>query len=438
MLTHEDNELLCRVEPGTPMHEAFKRYWLVAGRVKDLGGPDCDPQRVTILCEDYVMFRDSAGKVGFLRERCCHRGASLCLGRNEEGGIRCIYHGWKFAVDGTVLDTPNTTDEKFKTRYRQPSFPAVELGGLIWVYLGPKELQPPLPDYYWLHYDDSKRDIAPVMFNANYTQAVDGGADSSHLTILHQDALGRTTGRLDDVRERILKNSAPRFETYPTDFGQFSVAVRTVPGADGEMIESARVSAYIAPSTVQVTGGIKGRGGWGVATPVTSEKTIFYIGVFDKDGVGDWADQAQRFQNIDDESLHRIGIHPNSPDREEKFSRANNWGQDRAKMKAGKAFAGLHLFIPEDIAVAESAGAIYDRSEENLVPADQVIVRIRRILMDIARDVKAGRQPLGLRDAVDTSAIYTAEATLQPGDDWRQVALPPEFRPKVEASVEAA
>lgn len=147
---------------------------------------------------------------------------------------------------------------------------------------------------------------------------------------------------------------------------------------------------------------------------MTSEKTIFYIGVFDKDGVGGWAEEALRFQNIDDESLYRIGIHPNSQDRAEKFSRQNNWAQDRAKMKAG-SFAGLHLFIPEDVAVAESAGEIYDRTEENLVPADQVIVRIRRMLLDIARDVQAGRAPLGLREPIETSEIYTLEALSVPG-----------------------
>src|SRR5262245_20088350 len=94
MLTAEDNALLTRVEPGMPMHAAFKRYWLPAARSADLAEPDSDPVRLTLLCENYVMFRDSSGKVGILREGCCHRNASLVLGRVEDGGIRCLFHGW--------------------------------------------------------------------------------------------------------------------------------------------------------------------------------------------------------------------------------------------------------------------------------------------------------------------------------------------------------
>jgi hypothetical protein len=177
-----------------------------------------------------------------------------------------------------------------------------------------------------------------------------------------------------------------------------------------------------------VTGGKRGAGTWGVVVPVTSEKSIFYIGWFDEQGDAALRDQSMQYQNIDRASMLRIGIDRDSTDREEKFSRANNWAQDRAKMKAGNAFAGLPLFIPEDIAVAESAGKIYDRSEENLVPADQAIVRIRRMLLGIARDVQEGNAPLGLATPVDTSEIYTQEVTLKEGDEWSELAVPAAFR----------
>jgi len=423
----EDNELMCRVEPGTPMNEAFKRYWLPAGLSSDLPDPDSDPKRVTMLCEDYVMFRDSNGKIGFMDELCCHRGASLCLGRVEDSGIRCIFHGWKFAVDGTIQDMPNESDGKYKNRYRQPAYPVVEKGGFIWVYLGPRDKQPPEPDYYWLQYPEDKRDIAPLIFECNYLQAVDGGADSSHLTILHQDALRRPLENArTETRERILADAAPRFDVEQTEFGQFSVAIRKVPGPDGKIADGVRTSAFIAPSTVLVGG--KGAGVCGIAMPITSERTVFYINWFSESGDAATRDAAMKYQNIDMESRIRLGIDRASTDKNEKFSRANNWTQDRESMKSGTHFTGLPLFIPEDIAVAESAGRIFDRSKENLVPADLAIVRIRRTVLSIAQDVMEGRDPIGTQTPVDTSKIATQEMVIEPGRDWREAAIPAEFQ----------
>src|SRR5207253_213506 len=132
MLPKEKNELLTRIGPGTPMNALLKRYWMPALLSSDLE-PDGDPKPITLLGERYVAFRDSAGRVGFLDEFCCHRGSALSLGRNEDGGLRCIFHGWKYGVDGTLLDTPNVADPAFKARVRQPSFPVREAGDMIWV-----------------------------------------------------------------------------------------------------------------------------------------------------------------------------------------------------------------------------------------------------------------------------------------------------------------
>jgi len=135
MLTAEENEALCRVGPGTPMGKVLRRYWTPAFQAADLPGPDCPPVRVTVLGENFVAFRDSGGRLGFLDELCCHRGASLVLGRVEEGGIRCLYHGWKYAADGTILETPNLAAPAFRERVRHGAYPVREAGGLGWVYL---------------------------------------------------------------------------------------------------------------------------------------------------------------------------------------------------------------------------------------------------------------------------------------------------------------
>ena len=147
MLTAEENEVLCRVGPGTPMGTVLRRYWTPAFQLGDLPAPDCPPVRVTILGENFVAFRDTTGRLGFLDEMCCHRGASLALGRVEDCGIRCLYHGWKYAVDGTIMETPNLAAPTFRERVKHGAYPVREAGGLAWVYLGPPGTDPPFPAF---------------------------------------------------------------------------------------------------------------------------------------------------------------------------------------------------------------------------------------------------------------------------------------------------
>src|SRR6266567_9160573 len=150
MLSKEENELLTHTGPGTPMGEYFRRYWMPVLMASELPEPDCPPVRVHVLSEKLVAFKDSAGNVGLLDEICPHRRASLFWGRNEERGLRCVYHGWKFDVEGNCVDMPNEPAEyEFKRRVRTTAYPAREYGGLIWAYLGPKELMPEMPRFEW-------------------------------------------------------------------------------------------------------------------------------------------------------------------------------------------------------------------------------------------------------------------------------------------------
>ncbi len=148
MLSKEDNELLTRTGQGTPMGELFRRFWLPALLPSELPAPDCDPIRLRILGEDLIAFRDTNSNVGFLANNCPHRGASLFFGRNEESGLRCVYHGWKFDVSGTCVDMPNEPAESdFRTKVTARAYPATEYAGLVWIYMGPAERKPPLPLY---------------------------------------------------------------------------------------------------------------------------------------------------------------------------------------------------------------------------------------------------------------------------------------------------
>src|SRR5829696_7036890 len=214
MLSKEDNELITRVGPGTPMGRLMREYWIPALRTEDLDGPDSEPKRVRLLCEDLVAFRDSNGKVGLVAENCPHRGANLFWGRNEEEGLRCVYHGWKFDLDGTCVDMPNEpASSVFANKVKQPAYPTAEGGGLVWVYMGPREKQPPLPQFEFMglppeHVYASKRIQA-----CNFLQNLEGEVDSSHVSFLHSNLSSEAPGMDNGVDKH------PVFEVRETSWG---------------------------------------------------------------------------------------------------------------------------------------------------------------------------------------------------------------------------
>ena len=186
MLTVEENRYLTAVGRDTPMGKFLRRFWIPAVLAAELPAPDSDPVRVRLLGENYVAFRDSDGRVGILDEYCTHRGASLALGRCEGGGLRCLYHGWKFGVDGTIMETPNVRGNRVRERLRAPAYPTQEMGGVIWVYLGPIDTKPSLPNFPFMQVPPEHRDMHRIVLNANWVQIVESGIDESHAGILHQ------------------------------------------------------------------------------------------------------------------------------------------------------------------------------------------------------------------------------------------------------------
>ena len=138
MLKKDQNDLVTQTGPGTPMGELFRRYWLPALLAEELPEPDCPPVRLQLLSEKMIAFRDTAGKLGAIDEFCAHRGVSLWFGRNEENGIRCPYHGWKYDVTGQCTEVPSEPAESgYCNRIKLKSYPLVERGGVIWIYMGP-------------------------------------------------------------------------------------------------------------------------------------------------------------------------------------------------------------------------------------------------------------------------------------------------------------
>ena len=190
MLTREHNELVTRTGPGTPMGAMLRRYWIPFLLSEELPEPECPPVRVKLLSERLLVFRDSEGRLGLIDEFCAHRGVSLWFGRNEQSGIRCPYHGWKYDVTGQCVEVPSEPVESgFCNKIRLKSYPCVERGGIVWAYMGPPAEQPPVPAFEWANLPTSHCYITKRWQECNYLQAMEGGVDSSHVSFLHSSDL---------------------------------------------------------------------------------------------------------------------------------------------------------------------------------------------------------------------------------------------------------
>src|SRR5580698_4812443 len=256
MISAQENELLTRVGPGTPMGRMMRRYWLPVCTSEQLPKPDCDPLRVRLLGERFVAFRDTSGRPGLLEEYCMHRRASLAMGRVEDNGIRCLYHGWKFGVDGTIQETPNHPDSRFRERLKAPCYPVREEGGIVWAYIGDKKKVPPFRRFSFMDAEPSHRTVIRVNVDCNYLQLWEGGADSSHVGVLHSNAA--RPGWLEDSFVRgadadnpanlAVEDNAPTLEIEDTDYGFHYAAARRSRESDGaHVVKNIRVVPLIMP-----------------------------------------------------------------------------------------------------------------------------------------------------------------------------------------------
>src|SRR5215470_10195105 len=220
MLSKEDNELLTRVGPGTLMGNLLRRYWTPACLSSEVPGSDSDPIRVRLLGEDLIAFRDTNGKVGLIQNNCPHRGASLFFGRNEEAGLRCVYHGWKFDVDGHCIDMPNEPAESdFKSKVKAMAYPTIERGGIVWAYLGPRQTPPPLPDLEGNMQVDSDQSARANQLPCNWLQILEGDIDTTHVGFLHYGGLKAEEQIPGSFSEYQLRVKTAHFEVIDTEGG---------------------------------------------------------------------------------------------------------------------------------------------------------------------------------------------------------------------------
>ena len=410
MLTVEENERVTRVGPGTPLGKLFRRYWWPACLSKELPEPDGAPIRVRLLGEDLIAFRDTENKVGLVDAYCPHRRAPLFLARNEECGLRCVYHGWKFDRHGACMDMPSEpAGTTLQAKAKLLAYPTVEKGNVVWAYMGPRELLPAEPDYEWTRAPATHRYVSKTFENCNYLQALEGGLDTSHSSFAHYNKLGDRA----NLRQH---DRAPNIEVERTDYGYFYVSQRNVDG--GKYV---RVYHYVMPSQ-QLRASIIG-----------------YEGVRNKPARLD----GHIWVPIDDYTTHIYNImcapHPEdelTPEAVELRERAAGRGRDDhipgtfrlirnqsndylidRHMQKTQNFTGIVGVNTQDFALQEGMGPICDRSKEFLGSSDKAIVAMRRLLLDAIAANEKGGMPRAL-DPKTYRSVRAYDRVIPAGQDW--------------------
>jgi phthalate 4,5-dioxygenase oxygenase subunit len=414
-------DLLNHTGPGTPLGTLLRRYWVPAMLAKDLPEPWAPPVRVKLLGESLVAFKDTTGRISMLQEFCAHRRASLFFGRNEgeqspdgQPGLRCAYHGWKYDVTGRCIDMPNEpAASRFKEHVQLTSYPAVERGGVIWTYMGPPELMPGLPELEWAVVPDNQRYISRRLEKTCFTQAMEGGIDSSHASFLHADnALWAGHGPLvDNSGPNALMNAdtAPRFFIEPTEYGLLIGARRNTPNGQYYW----RITQWLMPWFQFIpTGGTNGTISGHAWVPIDDETCWTWSMTYHPD--------RPLTQSELDQCTFGHGIHtrllPGSelPAQNED----NDYLIDRVMQKHMLSISGIDGVGAQDQAMQESMGPNFDPTQEQLGSSDSAIIAARRRLIAETRALESGAatEPSNLDPRLHR--VRSAAAVLTQDESW--------------------
>jgi phenylpropionate dioxygenase-like ring-hydroxylating dioxygenase large terminal subunit len=392
MLSSEENELLTQTDPGTPAGEYFRRFWLPALLPSEVPTPDSPAVRVKLLNEELIAFRDSNGQVGIIDEFCPHRRASLFWGRNEECGLRCVYHGWKFDVNGICVDMPNEPKEyRFENKVRTAAYPTREYGGLVWIYMGPPGLQPELPKLEWARVPDNHRYISKRLQETNYVQAIEGGIDSSHSNFLHAslEAFRVTDSYVEKVKNSNnlrakyhLLDKAPWFTVKKTDYG-LVIAVRRKAEEDRYYW---RLTQFLVPSHTMIPyqAGHSIHGHCWV--PRDDQTCWVWTMTWNPDAPLSQEDR----ETIRQETFVHARVDPVTfkPVR----NKENNYMIDREQQRTS-TMTGIHGFASQDQAIQESMSPIVDRTRERLGTSDTAIIAMRRLILQEIHGLEQAIEP---------------------------------------------
>jgi phthalate 4,5-dioxygenase len=410
MLSPADNERLTRVGPGTPMGKLFRSYWLPALLSEEVPERDGAPKRVRLLGEDLVAFRDSDGAVGLVSAFCPHRRAPLFFGRNEECGLRCVYHGWKFDRNGVCVDMPSEPpDSLFKTKVTVEAYPTWEGGGMVWAYLGPAESRPELPGHELLRTPVTHRHVSKAFEDCNFLQALEGGIDPTHASIMHNMNIGDRSflNRYDEL--------VAELHIDRTDYGFTYAGIRS-------RVSDTWVRGYhwIMPSfhmraTVEGTFGSRADGptiDGHIWVPIDDEHSWVYSFAYSHDParplssekVEERETRLGRGRNLNENYIPRN-------------NRSNDYNIDRHLQKT-KSMTGIPGINTQDFALQEGMGLICDRSKEHLGTTDRAIITLRQILLESLDTLEAGGQMRAV-DPATYRNVRSFDRVIDNGAEWR-------------------
>jgi phthalate 4,5-dioxygenase oxygenase subunit len=416
MLTAEENDLLCRVEGDAPMGQLMRRHWVPVCMSEEVAEPDGAPVRARALGEDLAVFRDTDGRVGVVDEYCPHRRASLVLGRNEECGLRCLYHGWKIDVEGNVLEmTSEPPESGFAEKVKHKAYPVREAGGFVWAYMGPAETMSEFEPPAFAPTPDARVSILKIHVKANWAQILEGQIDSAHSSSLHSSDM--VPARVDSAKAtestwlRPSTDRAPRYQAERTSYGFRYAAIRR-PIVNANTHDYIRTTVYVAPFVCL----IPPNNAYNVTTvlcPEDDHNTAFYFCA--------WNDASK--PGIDQEAWRKFNGAQPGIDLEHDYrnirTRDNNYLQNREAMKLGN-FTGIKGIPNQDIAMWETMGTISDRTKERVGASDFAVVEFRRLMVEAARAIRDGGPALGTTEPrIAHAKIASFEGILAKTADWR-------------------
>ena len=425
MLTHEENQLLCRVQGDAPMGGIMRRHWLPVCMSEEVAEPDGRPVRSRLLGEDLVVFRDSQNRLGVLGEYCLHRRASLAFGRNEQCGLRCLYHGWKFDVEGNVLDMPSEAPGAAQRLGKKAkAYPVHESGGFVWIWMGPEDRMPQFRPPAWAPKPDIRYAIVKMHVACNWAQVLEGSIDSAHSSSLHStnmpaaEAEGATA--TDSTWFRPSTDKAPRLQFEATPYGFRYAAIRkSIRNPDTH--HYVRTTLFIAPFTVLIPPNDQ----YNLAqmlVPVDDVNTMFYWIAWHPDPAKGIAQDAWRRFCAAEAGVDLY------PDYTKKRNLANGYLQDREAMKRGD-WTGITGIPAQDMAMWESMGPITERSEDHFGASDLAVAQFRRMLLAAAKKFREGGPAIGTDEDIIYTDLASYEGVVPKSVDWRSVGVRREKQP---------
>ena len=412
MLRKEQNELLTQTGPGTPMGRMFRLNWIPALLAEELPENECPPVRVKLLSERLLAWRDTQGRYALTDEFCAHRGISLWFGRNEENGLRCPYHGWKYDHTGQCIDVPSEPAESgFCDKIKLKSYPLIERGGVLWTYMGPPELQPPPPEWEFATVPARQSIITKRLQECNWLQALEGGIDSSHVSFLHRGDLN-TDPMFKGAKgnQYNLNDARPFFEVVESPGGLYIGARRNAENGNYYW----RITQWVMPTFTMI--------------PPRGDHCVhghFWIPI-DDENCWTWSYDYHPTRVLKDSEVAAVragkGIHVQYVPGAFRATanKDNDYLMDRAAQKRGETYSGVGGFAMQDAAVQESMGPVVDRSKENLVSTDNGIIMMRHRLLRALKALEKGERPPGI-DLVH-QRVRSAAVVLPPDQPFKDAA----------------